>query len=152
MSLGKITGTDVGLVVARLALGGIMIAHGVQKLLSPTGVQGFTDFLAKLEVPYANYLAIAAISAEIGGGLLVALGLFARLGAFSIAGVLLVAIFKVHLKNGFWIPLKVESPGEVPWGMEYTLALLALALCILFAGGGTLSLFAAKPKGGKPPA
>jgi putative oxidoreductase len=152
MSLGKITGTDIGLVFARLALGGIMIAHGVQKLLAPNGVQGFADFLAKLEVPYANYMAIAAISAEIGGGLLVALGLFARLGALSIVVVMLVAILRVHLKNGFWIPSTAEQVGPIPMGVEYNLALLGLALSIAFAGGGSISLFPAKSKGGKPPA
>ncbi len=138
MADGKKTGLDFGLLVLRLALGGIFIAHGVAKVWGPgaPGLQGVSDFLGNLGVPYPYPMAVATISAEIGGGLLVVLGLFARLGALSLAVVMAVAILKVHWKNGFFLPQKMEAAGHIPNGYEYALALGCMALCILFAGAG----------------
>ncbi|MBI4603708.1 MAG: DoxX family protein [Planctomycetes bacterium] len=147
MADGKKTGLDVGLLVLRLALGGIMIAHGAAKLFGPNavGIAGFSDTLGKLGVPYPYPMAVATVSAEIGGGLLVVLGLFPRLGALAIAAVMGVAMWKVHLANGFFMVLKMDAPGEVPNGCEYNVALLGMALCILFAGAGALRVPVGKP-------
>ncbi|HZN60689.1 MAG TPA: DoxX family protein [Planctomycetota bacterium] len=134
----KNTGLDLGLLVLRLGLGGIFIAHGVMKLLAPGGVQGFADELAKLGLPQPYWMAVAAIASELGGALLVVLGLFARLGALSLVVVMGVAIVCVHWQNGFL--LKYEWSGQptphIPHGFEYCLALLTMALCILLAGPG----------------
>jgi putative oxidoreductase len=150
MADGKKTGLDFGLLVLRLALGGIFIAHGVAEIWGPNapGVQGFTDYLASLNVPYPHPMAIATISAAIGGGLLVAFGLFPRLGALPLAVVMGVAIVKVYWKNGFFLPPKAEGLGPFPFGYEYCLALLAMSLCILFAGPGNIKVPVGKGGGG----
>ena len=153
MANGKSGGVDMGLLVLRLALGGIFIAHGVGKLLAPKGVQGFADFLASLSLPLVAGnliypLAVAVVSAEIGGGLLVILGLFARLGGLALAILMAVAIWKVHFANGFFLPLEAKGPGPIAQGYEYNVALLAMALCILLAGPGQIA-FAPPRKGGK---
>jgi putative oxidoreductase len=145
MAGGKNTGVDIGLLVLRLALGGIFIAHGVQKLLGP-GLEGFSTFVANLGVPYPYPAAVAALSAEIGGGILVVIGLFSRFGAISLAAVMGIAIWKVHLPNGFWLAGSVEKAGPVPNGIEYCLALLAMALCIVLAGPGGMQIPLRKPK------
>jgi putative oxidoreductase len=151
MAGGKKTGVDAGLLVLRLALGGIFIAHGVSKVISPGGVNGFSDFVASLGLPgfLPPYpLAVAAITAEIGGGLLVVLGLFARPAALALAVVMAVAIWKVHSKNGFWLAASAAKEGPIANGMEYCLALLSMALCIFFAGAGGISALPKKGGGG----
>jgi putative oxidoreductase len=60
---------------------------------------------------------------------LLLLGLFTRLGALSIAIVMLVAIFQVHWGAFF-----------MPKGLEFAFSLLASALALLIAGGGKFSL------------
>jgi putative oxidoreductase len=138
----KLAGLNVGLLLLRLALGGIMMAHGIRKVYPDpgAGVQKFSDFVAKLGVGYPYAMACAAVAAEIVGGLLVIVGLFSRLGALSIAGVMFVAIFTVHWQNGFWIPHTAAPSGTVAVGYEYSLALLAMALCVVCAGPGSMKV------------
>lgn len=149
MAGGK-SGKDLGLLILRLALGAIMMAHGIQKLTG-LGLKGFTDSVANLGIPKPEILAPLAVGAECLGGLLVILGLFSQLGAVAIACTMAVAVFYAHLKNGFFIPVKVEQAGNVRWGYEYHVALIAMALCILLAGPGSIRLFPKKgPKPGGP--
>ncbi len=145
MSDGKKAGLDFGLLILRLALGGIFIAHGVGKLLAEGGVNGFANTVANLGLPAPLPMAYAAVASELGGGLLVVLGLLARLGALSLAGVMVVAIVKVHWANGFFMKLTAEKAGYIPNGYEYCLALLAMALCVLFAGPGKIRVPIGKP-------
>ena len=149
MAGGKMSGKDFGLLVLRLALGGIMIAHGVEKL-RVMGVDKFAEFIANQGFPGPpQALAIAVLAGEIGGGALVILGLMAQLGALAIAAVMVGAIVKVHLQNGFFLPLVATEPGPLKYGVEYCVALLGMALCILFAGPGAMAI--RLKKGGKPP-
>ncbi len=148
MADGKSGAADVGMLVLRLVLGGIFIAHGVRELASAGGLQGVSDQLAAAGFPSPYPLAVAALAAAIGGGLLVILGLFARAGALGLALVAAGAIFKVHGANGFFLPVEVKQAGAVAQGFEYDLALLAMALCVLLAGAGSICLFPAAKGGG----
>jgi putative oxidoreductase len=117
----------------RLALGTIFIAHGAQKVLGVWGGGGLAAFTAG-EAPLGlrpawAWLGAAAIS-ELVGGVLVLIGLLTRLGAFAIACVMLVAMFGVHW-GSFFLGNK---------GIEYTVALLGMALALLIAGGGQVSI------------
>jgi putative oxidoreductase len=148
MAGGKLSGGDVGLFVLRLALGGIFMAHGIWKLVPPNTLQGFADSVSGLGIPAGlppYPLAVAALAAEIGGGFLVIIGLFPRIAALSIAGVMAVAIWGVHWKNGFWLVGKAPEAGfepnaHIPHGVEFCVALLAMALCVTFAGAGKLAI------------
>jgi putative oxidoreductase len=125
---------DLALLCVRLALGAIFIIHGGQKLfgfLNGPGMTAFTESVQKLQVPVPEVMAYLAAIAEFGGGILVITGLFSRIGGLAIAGVMIVAIVKVHLRNGFF-----ASSG----GFEYPLALLSMALAIAIAGPGALGL------------
>ena len=117
----------------RIALGVIFMSHGGQKLfgwLGGKGLEGTGAFFAgKLGLTPGIVWATLAGLAEFGGGLLVLLGLFTRLGALAIATVMLVAIFKVHWGAFF-----------MPTGIEYPFSLLAAAVALLIAGGGKFSL------------
>ncbi len=117
----------------RIALGVIFLSHGGQKLfgwLGGKGLEGTAGFFAgKLGLNPGILWALLAGIAEFGGGLLVVLGLFTRLGALFISTVMLVAIFKVHWGTFF-----------MPTGIEYTVSLFAAAVALLIAGGGKFSL------------
>jgi putative oxidoreductase len=121
------------MVPLRIALGIIFIGHGGQKLFGWWGGHGLAGtaafFAAKFGLTPGWLWATLAGGGEFVGGLLLALGLFTRLGAFCICMVMLVAIFRVHLGSFF-----------MPAGVEYPLSLLAAAVALLIAGGGKFSL------------
>jgi putative oxidoreductase len=115
---------DLALLLLRLCLGGIMLAHGLPKLLHFGGVaQGF----AGMGVPAPTLAAAFATIAEAGGGLLLILGIATDIAGLLIAIDMLGAILIVHLKVGFdW------SKG----GWEYPFTLLCLGLGLALAGPG----------------
>lgn len=119
----------------RLALGGIMFAHGAQKVLGSFGGPGFNAFISNPNAPPFGFMrpawlwwGAAAIS-EFVGGILIVLGLFTRLGAFIVACVMVTAIVGVH-----WPAFFGAS------GIEYATALLAMAVSLLISGGGLASI------------
>jgi putative oxidoreductase len=123
-----------GTVPLRLALGGIFIGHGLQKVLGSFGGPGLAKF-ASFPTPFPTvmrpawlWMGVAAVS-ELGGGILVLLGLFTRIGAFLIAFTMIVAIVGVHWPAFF-----------APAGMELPLALLGMSLALLIMGGGQASV------------
>jgi len=122
------------LLPVRLALGVIFFAHGAQKIFGAWGGRGLTAWTAAAAPfnlqPAWVWLSVAAF-AEFFGGLLVLLGFMTRVGAFLITCVMAVAMFGVHWRNGFFL-----TNG----GFEYTLALLAMALTLVIAGGGNGSI------------
>lgn len=120
----------------RLPLGIIFLAHGSQKLLGLFGGSGLTGtfriFEEKLGIP--PILTLLAILAEFGGGLGVLSGFLTRLSAAGIAGTMIMAMYKVHWANGFFLNLTC-APGR-GHGIEYNIALLGMALSLVFSGGG----------------
>jgi len=92
----------------RIVAGILFACHGAQKLFGALGGTAMTS----------NPMMLAAGIIEFGGGLLIALGLFASWAAFLASGQMAVAYFMVHAKGGFW---PIINKGE-----------LAVAYCFLF--------------------
>jgi putative oxidoreductase len=118
----------------RLLVGGLMVGHGTQKLFGWFGGEGVRNTAASMEktglrpgTPHA----IAAGIAEAGGGALLAAGLEPAVGAALVTGSMLTAIQRVHRPNGPWV-----QKG----GYEYPVVLIALALGLVEAGPGALSI------------
>ena len=132
------TSDDFAPTVARLVLGVVMFAHGAQKMLGWFGGYGFTGtmgfFTQMLHIPAP--LAFLAICAEFFGGLGLIVGLLGRVAAFGILMNMLVAIFTVHIQNGFFANWSGQQKGE---GIEYHLLAIALALVVMIKGSGALS-------------
>jgi len=132
-----VAGVSAGLLVGRLVLGLAMAAHGSQKLFGwfgGYGLAGTGGFFEQLGFRPGRAYAAAAASAEVAGGLLVALGLLGPIGPALILSVMVVAAVTVHWKGGFF----AQSNGvEVP--ALYAAGAVALAL----AGPGLFSLDAA---------
>jgi putative oxidoreductase len=135
--LRKLTATSAtwATLPLRLALGVIFIAHGAQKVFGTwegPGLQAFMNFPPPYSFMRPAWLWMgAAAVAELLGGILVLLGLFTRVGAFLIFCVMLTAMLGVHWGKGFFMS---------SMGIEYSVALLGMALALLIAGGGQASI------------
>jgi putative oxidoreductase len=123
----------------RLLLGGVMFPHGAQKALGWWGghglnatIQGFTTHMG---IPLV--FAWLAVAAEFLGSLGLIVGLLTRVAAFGIGVVMVVAVLKVHMANGFFMNWAGNQKGE---GFEYHLLALAAALALMIDGGGKASL------------
>lgn len=112
----------------RIIMGGIMLAHGLQKLMAP---QDFIGHVAALGIPLPQFSGWLSIAAESGGGVALLLGMFTPLASAAIAVNMLVAILSVHADKGLF-----AQQG----GFEYPLTLLCIALLFFAGGAGPLSL------------
>ena len=127
---------DVALLLLRVAIGGVVIPHGLLKLGwvgkggSPAGVAGWFNSLG---LRPGMFWALSAIGAEAGGGLLTVLGLGGPIGPGLLAADLTVVTIVAHWKQGFW-----AGGGKVGW--EFPVPLAAGALAIALAGNGSWSL------------
>lgn len=137
MAKGHFDATDlIAPLMLRLPLGLIFMAHGSQKLLGLFGGQGLTGTFATFEDKFGipPIFTLLAIIAEFGGGFGILTGFLTRLSAAGISAVMLVAIYKIHWINGFFLNAAcVPGRGH---GIEYDIALLGIALYLMVAGGG----------------
>ena len=128
-------GLGLGLLVLRLALGVTMGAHGLQHLFGLFGGPGISGFARVLETfgyhKQTTLLSWITGVTEVGGGVLLIVGLFTPLAAAGLLGVAANAVFaKFH--GGFF-----TGQGQ---GFELELLLGAAALSLLFTGAGPISL------------
>lgn len=143
---------DIGLLVLRLAVGVIALAHGSQKLFgwwNGPRLSGFEDMLLNSPNPAIGFtpdaarpLAIVGAVSETLGGLMLVVGLFTPIAASAVLGVMLVAAaYKATLAGGVWF-FAADPNGA---GIEYELLVCACAVAIILAGPGRISLDA--PRG-----
>jgi putative oxidoreductase len=119
---------DAGLLIIRVVLGIIMLVHGWPKVTNLGGtIEGFTG----MGIPLPALAAVFATVAEVGGGLLMLLGVLTDIAGLLFTIDMLGAITFVHAKNGFLV-----SEG----GVEWPLALVAMALGIALVGPGRYSV------------
>lgn len=117
----------VALLILRIVLGAIMIGHGYHKVFGG-GLIEHWHRVQSLGLP--GFLAIPSALAEFFGGILVLVGLFTRISAGAILIDMLVAIWKVHWKNGLL----------AQHGYEFPLSLAAIAFTLICYGAGPLGL------------
>ncbi|MBI4781242.1 MAG: DoxX family protein [Oscillatoriophycideae cyanobacterium NC_groundwater_1537_Pr4_S-0.65um_50_18] len=86
------------ILVLRMSLGVLFLAHGLLKLLVFT-LPGTAQFFASVGLP--GFMAYLVVPMEIGGGLLLIAGLYTRWVALALFPILLVATFTVHGANGW---------------------------------------------------
>jgi putative oxidoreductase len=119
--------------ILRIALGGVLMPHGCQKLFGLFGGMGLTgnaQLFDKLGYSPGMFWGTLVGCTEFFGGLLLVLGLFTR---FAAAAVLIFMIMAVHFtsaKGFFW------GGG----GMEYPILIGICALFFLIRGGGPYSV------------
>ncbi len=121
---------DLALLVARLGLGVILIAHGWQKL-SDQGLAGTAAGFGQMGVPLPTVSAYYATFVELVGGVALILGLALPLVGLLVALDMAGALVLVHLPNGLF-----ASEG----GFELVLAIGVGAVAIAAAGSGRFGL------------
>jgi putative oxidoreductase len=121
---------DAALLVARVAVGLVLLAHGLQKAFefTPAGTAGA---FAQMGVPAAGAVAWFTMLAEIVGGAALILGIltpvFAVVNLVSMIG----AILLVHLPNGIFVTAN---------GYELVLAIAAALVPVAALGAGRWSV------------
>ena len=125
--------------IARVALGVVMLPHGLQKLLGWFGGYGFTNtmnwFTGTMNVPWI--FGFAAIMAESVGAVALIAGVGTRVAAAGVGAVFLTAVTMVHAQFGFFMNWDGAQKGE---GLEYFILALALVAIVLIRGGGAASV------------
>jgi putative oxidoreductase len=123
---------DWALLVARVFVGVVFMAHGAQKLFGAFGGPGLSAFVQMMG-PLGYLVAIG----EFFGGLGLVVGFLSRFSAASIILIMLGAIAMVHGKVGFFMNWTGQQAGE---GFEYHLLAIGILLPILIAGPGRLAI------------
>jgi putative oxidoreductase len=124
---------NAGLLVLRVGVGGVLVAHGVQKLfgwLGGHGLEGAGAAFEQMGFQPGRQAALAAGLAEAGGGLLMALGLATPAAGAAAAATMLPAA-AVHAPSGFF-----ATDG----GYEYPAVLGVSTAAVALSGPGDWSL------------
>ena len=123
-----------GLLLARLILGVLMVAHGGQKLfgwLGGYGIAGTAGFFEQLGFRPGRLFVLTASLSEMVSGILIALGLFGPVGPALLLSVMIVAAVSVHWKGGLFAATN---------GIEVPLLYATGAVVLAFTGYGLFSL------------
>lgn len=120
----------IGLLIGRVVLGVVFIAHGWQKF-NENGMEATAQGFEGLGIPAPTLSAYFTVGAELIGGTMLILGALLPLAGLWLTVVMLGAMFFVHLDGGFY-----SRDG----GYEYVLMLAAASIAIGFSGGGALAV------------
>lgn len=117
----------------RIALGALLVPHGLQKLFGWFGGRGLeanTELFAKLGYNPAWLWGSIVVATEVLGGLLLVIGLLTRPAAVAVGIFAFMAILQTSAKGFFW------TSG----GSEYAILLFVCALFVLIRGAGGFSV------------
>ncbi|HBS06471.1 MAG TPA: hypothetical protein DEA96_15995 [Leptospiraceae bacterium] len=123
----------------RLSLGLVMLAHGAQKLTGWFGGFGFENtmsyFTETLGMPWI--LGFSVIMIESLGSVFLVLGLLTRPVALGLLIIMLSAALIVHWPHGFFMNWFGNQEGE---GIEFFILAAGMALALVRSGGGSFSI------------
>ena len=124
------TATDLALLVLRCVIGLTMAAHGWNKFTGGGKIPGTGRWFDSIGMRPGRLNAYLAAGTEVGAGTMLALGLLNPLAAAGVIGVMTVACWTVHLRNGYFI---------LKEGWEYVFAIGVMALVSATLGPGEWS-------------
>ena len=122
---------DLGLLLLRVSVGGLMLFHGVHKLIYGVGFIG--GMLAQMGLP--SFIAYFSLAAELIAALMIVAGLWTRLASVIMAGNMVVAILMAHLGTLFTV-----DPTTGGWAVELPMLYLLGAAVLCLTGGGKYAL------------
>jgi len=122
--------TPYAILILRLALGTMFIAHALLKILVFTP-EGTVGFFASLGVP--GWFAYPIMAIELIGGAMLILGIKTRLVSLALIPVLIGAMVLVHGAKGW----SFTNEGG---GWEYPLFLIAALIAQSLLGNGAITL------------
>ncbi|OBJ84883.1 DoxX family protein [Mycobacterium asiaticum] len=134
---------NFGLLLLRVGLGVVLIAHGLQKLFGwwgGSGLHSFKNALTDVGFQHADILAYVGAGGEIVAGVLLVLGLFTPIAA---AGAL------AFLINGLLASASARPRSHtftyfLPDGHEYQITLIVMAVAVILVGPGRYGLDAGR--------
>jgi putative oxidoreductase len=121
---------DVGKLILRIMLGGLLLFHGVGKVMH--GIDFIKGGLVLNHLP--AFIAYGVYIGEVLAPILVIVGLWTRIAALVVAFNLVVAIILARLPAMFTVS---KSGG---WAMELDVFFLLSAFALLLLGPGKLRL------------
>lgn len=121
---------NIGLLILRLSIGGLMLFHGYHKITS--GIDGIVTMVSEAGLP--GFLAYAVFLGELIAPLFMIVGYRTKLAALFIAITMVVAIFLGHPDEFF----KLGDYGN--WALEINGLYLFGSLSISLLGGGKFAL------------
>ncbi len=121
--------TDIGKLLLRIAIGGLMIFHGIDKL---SGIDSICGQFSKVGLP--SFLGYFVYLGEIVAPLMLLLGFRSRVAGLLISATMFVAVILVHSGDIF----KLGDHGAS--AIELQLLYFLGGLAIYFLGGGSLAV------------
>jgi putative oxidoreductase len=122
---------NIGKLLVRIAVGGLMLFHGIFKLTH--GIGFIEGVLAGRGLP--GYVAYGVYLGEILAPILILVGFRTRLAALVVVIDMAAAIWLVHAGN----ILQVKEAGGA-WGIELEAIYLLGSLALFYMGGGQYSV------------
>lgn len=122
---------DTGRLILRICVGGLMLFHGVAKIMHPASLDFISGMLTANSIP--ALLAYGVYIGEVVAPLMVIVGYQARIGGVLIAVNMLFAIFLAHSGDFFSL---TEHGGSA---VELQLFYLLSATAVVFLGSGRLA-------------
>jgi len=129
--------SSLGILLVRVVLGIVFVAHGWQKL-AVDGLAATQGAFAGMGIPLAEVAAPVVAVTELAAGVALVVGFATRIAAALLAVTAIVALVAVHLPNGFY-----STTG----GIEYVLVLAVASIAIVLTGPGRLALDALVVRG-----
>ncbi|WP_255506907.1 DoxX family protein [Mycolicibacterium sp. 018/SC-01/001] len=134
---------DLGLLVLRVAVGVLLVAHGLQNLFGlwgGPGLGGFRDYVADAGFRYADILSYVAAGGEVAAGILLVLGLFTPVAAAGALAYLINAV----LAEALAAHNDARLASFLTDGHEYQVVLVAAVAAIILTGPGRYGLDAGR--------
>jgi len=124
--------SNTGKLILRSCVGGLMLFHGISKLMHPGSIDFIAGMLAGYSLP--AILAYGVYIGEVLAPLMVIVGYKARLGGLLIAVNMLFALALAHTGDLFSLS---EHGG---WMVELQMFYLLSAVSVVFLGSGNLAI------------
>lgn len=123
---------DIGELILRLVVGSIFLVQGYAKLFGPPDIKGggaaLREMIRANGLPAPQLLARVVSVIELGGGVLLIVGLATRFVAIPLALTLVVAIVRFKWKEGF------------QFGWDWPFSVLGSTLATSLLGAGSISV------------
>lgn len=122
--------TDTALLIARVILGAVLVAHGAQKLFD-NGIAATADGFGQMGIPVPQAAAWFAALVEFGGGILLIVG-----ALMPLVGVLVA----INMFGAFWFAHREAGVFVTDGGWELVAVIGALGLLLAATGAGRFSV------------
>jgi putative oxidoreductase len=122
---------DTGKLIVRLSVGGLMLFHGVAKIMHPASLDFIGGMLSANSLP--GFLAYGVYIGEVLAPLMVIAGYQSRVGGLLMAINMLVALFLAHSGDIF----SLSQHGG--WAIELQMFYLLSSVAVVFLGSGRLA-------------